>query len=97
MASLKLIRKQADIGVSASLTDWASFSQVLFDSLVIYKAKIGGPGKTVEMDESKFGKRKYNRGHRVEGLWVFGGIERETGQCFMVPVEQRNQDTRSYQ
>ena len=40
--------------------------------------KIGGPGKTVQIDESKFGKRKYHRGHKVEGQWVFGGIEEET-------------------
>jgi hypothetical protein len=35
-----------------------------------------GPGKVVEIDESKYGKRKYNRGKRVEGNWVFGAIER---------------------
>jgi transposase-like protein len=29
----------------------------------------------VEIDESKFGKRKYNRGHHGEGTWVFGGVE----------------------
>jgi hypothetical protein len=29
----------------------------------------------VQIDESKFGKRKYNRGHRVEGVWVFGMVE----------------------
>jgi len=29
----------------------------------------------VEINKSKFGKRKYHRGHRVEGLWEFGGEE----------------------
>ena len=40
--------------------------------------KIRGPGKTVQIDESKVGKRKYHRVHRVEGQWVFGGIEEDT-------------------
>jgi hypothetical protein len=39
------------------------------------KHKIGGPGIIIEVDESKFGRRKYNRGHRVEGVWVMGGVE----------------------
>ena len=32
--------------------------------------KIGGKGQIVEIDESKFGKRKYHRGHHVDGSWV---------------------------
>lgn len=29
----------------------------------------------IQIDESKFGKRKYNRGSRREGVWVFGMVE----------------------
>lgn len=54
---------------------------------------IGGPGKTVKIDESKFGKRKFNKGKRVDGQWVFGGIERESGEVFMVPVDRRDKAT----
>uniref|UniRef100_A0A915JNK7 ISXO2-like transposase domain-containing protein n=1 Tax=Romanomermis culicivorax TaxID=13658 RepID=A0A915JNK7_ROMCU len=47
----------------------------------------------VEIDESKFGKRKYHRGHHVDGVWVFGRYERGTGRVFMVPVEDRSTST----
>jgi hypothetical protein len=38
---------------------------------------VGGPGIEVEIDESKFAKRKYHQGHRM-GMkdWVFGRIEK---------------------
>jgi len=55
--------------------------------------KIGGPNKNVEIDESKFGRRKYRRGHPVKGQWVFGGVERESGNTFLVPVPDRTSDT----
>jgi hypothetical protein len=38
--------------------------------------KIGGPNKTVEIDESNFGRLKYHRGHKVKGNCVIGGVER---------------------
>ena len=44
----------------------------------------------VEIDESKFGKREFNRGSVVDGHWVFGGMERTTGECFLVEVEHRD-------
>lgn len=47
----------------------------------------------VEIDESKFGKRKYNRGHHVEGQWIFGGVERTSGNFFLVPVDKRDRET----
>lgn len=61
--------------------------------LVARKVKIGGVGVEVEIDESKFGKRKYHRGHAVEGQWVFGGVERGTNKCFLVLVEKRDKTT----
>lgn len=51
-----------------------------FVTLMDSKDKLGGVGKTVQIDESKFGKRKYHSRHRVEGQWVFGGIEDDTGE-----------------
>lgn len=36
---------------------------------------MGGPGIIVGFDESKFGKRKHNRGNNVEGACVFAGVE----------------------
>ena len=58
------------------------------------KTMIGGPGVEVEVDESKFVKPKYHRGHRVGTKdWVLGGIEKLTRpnelkkRYFMVIVE----------
>ena len=61
----------------------------MFDS----SQKIGGEGKIVQIDESKFGKRKYHRGHHVEGQWVFRGIEQESRNCFMIAVDKRDEAT----
>ena len=46
------------------------------------------------MDESKFGKRKHNRGRRVDGVWVVGAVE-ITGQrrCFLLTVDERDHHT----
>lgn len=64
--------------------------EVTFDTTIFKKVPLSEIGKIVKINESKFGKRKYYHGHRVEGQWVFGGYERDTGNCFMVPVENRS-------
>lgn len=59
---------------SRTLADWRQFvNEIILEFVEASSEKIGGVGKIVEIDESKFGKRKYGRGHYVEGQWVFGG------------------------
>ena len=41
---------------------------------------------TVETDESKFGKAKFNRGRYIEGQWVFGGICRLRDKDTLLPI-----------
>ena len=86
-----------ETGVSQhSLVDWYNFCRdICFDKLSdIHFDSIGGPGVVVEIDESKFGKRKYNTGKRVDGVWVFGGIERDNKKnCFFVVVNKRDSRT----
>jgi len=50
-------------------------SLVALDRLYNESGKIGGPGHIIEIDESEFGKRKYNRGKRVDGSWILGMID----------------------
>lgn len=51
---------------SATVTAYFSFlRELIADSLDEQHFVIGGPGIRVELDETKLGKRKYNRGHRV--------------------------------
>ena len=59
----------------------------------VSQTKLGGRGKIVEIDEAKFGRRKYNRGRVIEGQWVFGGIERGSRKTFLVPVDKRDAET----
>lgn len=88
------IMEETMIDAFQTAADWNSFCR----EVVVYGSfqttiKIGGVGVIVEIDESKIGKRKYHRGHHVEGQWVFGGVERISGKCFILPVASRNRET----
>lgn len=77
-----------------TVVDWDSFCREICEvNYLECEQKIGGLGKRVQIDESKFGKRKYHRGHRVEGQWVFGGIEEGSRKSFMFAVDDRSEAT----
>ena len=70
------------------------FRQLVSSALSIEDTKIGGVNIEVEIDETKLGKVKYHRGHRVEGVWVLVGIERtDQKKIFLVPVETRDKES----
>lgn len=67
---------------------------ILFENLrMLGGIDAAGISKIVEIDESLFFKRKYNRGRLRSPQWVFGGIERNSGECFLVPVPDRKAET----
>ena len=74
--------------------DWSNFCrEVCIDEVITQEPRIGGVGTIVEIDESLFGKNKFGRGELHDGRWVFGGVQRGTGEWFLVPVERRDAET----
>ena len=90
----KTVRKWVGVNKN-TVVDWFNFCRELCAVYMDDNAseKIGGVGKVVEIDESKFGKRKYNRGRMREGQWVLGGVERGTDKVFMQIVPSRDAAT----
>ena len=70
-----------------TVVDWYNFHRdVCTQYFIDHPVEIGGVGKIVEVDESKVDSRKYNRGRCKGGHWGFGGLERGSGNAFMVEV-----------
>jgi len=68
-----------------------TFRDMISIEIILEQKMIGGNGVIVEIDESKFGKRKYNKGHKVDGVWVVGGVERTSERKFFAePVKDRS-------
>ena len=78
-----------------TVIEWCTFfCECCISRIIDNSTQIGGNGIEVEIDESKFGKCKYYRGHKVEGQWVFGVREKyHKTKIFMVPVHNQNEST----
>ena len=83
-----------ELGLAESTgVDWGSFCREVCEITMFENSEKLGEGKIVQIDDSKFGKRKYHRGHHVKGQWVFGGIEQDSRKSFLVAVEKRDEGT----
>jgi transposase-like protein len=89
----------AGIKGTEALTNWQNFFRDICGHVVDEddEEMIGGPGFTVEVDESVIYKRKNNVGRLLANesarMWVFGGICRETGAAFVARVEDRSAES----
>lgn len=91
------VRKEANTKSCKTVCRWYKTLSVHVYNIMItlQRRKIGGVGHTVEVDESKFSKRKYNVGRSVRSPWVVGGVDLTTGEVFFVEVLYRNSETLS--
>jgi len=85
------------IGLSETrIIQWNQFIRDLCSWDLLHRPiEIGGPGLTVQIDESQVAKRKYHRGRYVPGSerWVFGGVCPQTGEGFLELVPNRRAET----
>jgi hypothetical protein len=83
-----------DVGCEGILVDFYMYCrQICYEKLESNREMLGGPGFIIEVDEAKFGRRKFIKGKRVDGIWIFGMTERESGNCCFIPVETRDEET----
>ena len=87
--SCKKAQREFEIGSDHTTVDWRNFMRdICAEYFIAHPRAIGGPGMTVQIDESVFARRKANRGRVFPQQWVFGGYDVESKLGFLVAVPQ---------
>ena len=77
--AVQFAARQSAIVSRETVADWYHFCrEVVVDDFLRRQSdsgQIGGPDTVVQVDEAKFGRRKYHRGRMVEGHWLLGIIQ----------------------
>lgn len=93
MTSVKFCERELGMTLP-TVVDWNCYlREVCADTLINNPIRIGGQNRTVEIDESLFSRRKSHQGRQLPQQWVFGGICRETNECFLYAVSDRSAAT----
>jgi transposase-like protein len=77
---------------SETVADWYFYFREVTERAMLDRwtaaGPMGGPGFIVEIDESKFGKRKNNVGRVTDGHWVLGLYQRGTAKLRAIVLTQ---------
>lgn len=93
MASHNNLMRECRIA-SEAIVNWKNYVRDIYaEYFIAHPLRIGGPGHVVEIDESAFVRRKHNVGRVVNTQWVFGGLDTETRDGFLVAVNARDANT----
>ena len=76
---------ELQIGSEHSIVHWNQHCRdIAVSHFINNPVQIGESGHIVEIDESLFSRKKYNRGRIVPEQWIFGGYDLATRETFLL-------------
>jgi len=93
MATLTVCEKELGMKEMA-VVRWNNYiTEVCATDVLATSKRIGGCGMTIEIDEGLFVRRSRYSRSTAKDVYIYGGVCRETKDCFMVEVKERNAET----